>query len=158
MDESKIIKPPDTLRKAKVGDGPVKFDTKAIAEAEAAVAAMVSNYSVWLLEDLELLENTLEELRAKPANSKKLLKKILTVVLDMKGQGGSFGYDMITKISDSLVKFIEGYKEATDKNIKVIAQHVHSMRTVFSNEIRGDGGQIGQELIQRLRELRSKKG
>ena len=75
----------------------------------------------------------------------------------MKGQGGSFDYNLITIIGDSLCRFIEKKKEYKQADIEVLEVHVNSIRLVITNGMKGDGGEVGKRILQGLNAVVSKK-
>lgn len=157
MDEDvRFIKPLNTLRKAKVGDGPGKLDTTALARAEAVVADMTENYSEWAKEDLTSMQAAIDTIWNNPAEQADALGRLRTISLDMKGQGATFGYSLITEIGDSLNKFVMDLQEASELDLKVIVSHMESMQVVMADEIRDDGGPVGRELLRELHRLKEK--
>ncbi len=95
-DDVQFIRPLNTLRKAKVGDGPAKLDIAALARADAVVAEMTGNYSEWVKEDLATMQAAIDTIRNNPAEQGDALGRLRTISLDMKGQGSTFGYRLIT--------------------------------------------------------------
>ena len=156
MSDKEIINPPNTLKKAKIGIGPGKLDPKLLEKAENAITRMSEDYTRWANEDLVNLEAGLAKLRADDTDQAAELKDMFRMALDMKGQGGSFGYLLITAIADSLMKFIENRTEVKEFDLEVIAAHLGAMRAVFSNEVRDDGGPVGEQLMDGLFKLKVK--
>lgn len=156
MSEKKIINPPNTLKKAKIGDGPGRLDPNILDRAEKAVSRMSEDYARWANEDLVNLEAGLDKLRSGTKDMKAEIADMFRMAIDMKGQGGSFGYILITAIADSLMKFIEGRTEVNEFDREVIAAHLGAMRAVFSEEVRDDGGPVGEQLMDGLYKLKVK--
>ena len=157
MDEDvQFIRPLNTLRKAKVGDGPGKLDTEALARADAVVVQMTENYSEWAKEDLSMMQAAIDTFRDNPAEPGDALGQLRTISLDMKGQGATFGYGLITEIGDSLHSFVSDLQDASEFDLKVIVSHMESMKVVMAGEIRDDGGPAGRELLRELHRLKEK--
>lgn len=157
MDEDvRFIKPLNTLRKAKVGDGPAKLDAVALTRAEAVVVEMTESYCEWAKEDLARLQATIDTIRDNPAEMGDALGRLRTISFDMKGQGATFGYRLITEIGDSLNKFVNGLQGVSEFDLKVIVSHMESMQVVMAGEIRDDGGPDGRELLRELHRLKEK--
>ena len=75
---------------------------------------------------------------------------------DIKGQGGSFGYDLMTLIANELCRLIErqdGFGEAEVQAVKV---HIDAMKLVIQNRMKGDGGANGQALVEGIRQVGDK--
>lgn len=156
MSDGQIIHAPHRLKKAKVGTGPAKLDTKAIERAEQAVKAMEKDYAVWSQDDLAVLDAAFGRYRARSGDPAEQMKIMFRVALDMKGQGASFGYQMITRIADLLASFLEGREMLASFDLEVVAAHIAAMRAVFAQGARGDGGMTGAALIDGLHKLIAK--
>src|SRR5690606_20473288 len=76
-----------------------------IAHAEAAVAALRDSFRETLAEDIASLEEIFSRLDkgVPPAD---VLKDIHSIAHNIKGQGGSFGYHLITSIGASLCDYL----------------------------------------------------
>ena len=93
-----VISPPNTLR-AKVGKAqPSAEDLQAVHRAEAAIASLATEYVDVVDGDLANLQAAADGLVSEPQNREAHLKRIFAIAHDMKGQGGSFGYPLITTI------------------------------------------------------------
>ena len=75
-----------------------------------------------------------------------VFKEINVIAHDMKGQGGTFGYPLITTFGDSLFDFTGPNAGVTDSHVAVVKAHVDAMRATITGRIQGDGGEIGQQL------------
>ncbi len=150
-----IIKPPNTLAKAKTGRGLVKPDTQAIQRAEAAIKKIGDDFSQWAQDDLDEMDKALAAARQNPGQQEEWIMQIFRRAMDLKGQGGSFGYDLISQIGDSLKKFTESRNDANPRDVEIIAAHVSAMRVVMVQDIKGDGGKVGRAIVDGLYKLTS---
>jgi chemotaxis protein histidine kinase CheA len=154
MSDGEIIQAPHGLSKAKIGFGPAKLDPKAIERAEQAVKNMEGDYAVWAQDDLATMEATLARLRARPAAQHAADMAVLfRVALDMKGQGSSFGYRLITRIADLLAGFVQDRASLDPFGCDAVAAHLAAMRAIFAQEVRDDGGETGRALVDGLEKL-----
>jgi chemotaxis protein histidine kinase CheA len=153
MSDGQIIHAPHNLKKAKIGTGPAKLDPKAIERAERAVKSMEKDYAIWAQDDLAALEDAFARFRAKSDDPAASLRTMFRIALDMKGQGASFGYQMITRIADLLAAFLETHEALGPFDCEVVAAHLAAMRAVFAQEVRGDGGMVGTALVDSLNKL-----
>ncbi len=148
--EASFIQAPDTL-KGKIGiGGPGAVDLDALARAEEVIAGLSSNYLEWAEEDLKKLDDTIAKLAADKDNGKTHLSRIFQISHDIKGQGGSFGYQMMTILGSQLCHFVEELEDARDNDIKAIKLHVDAMKMVISRRMEGDGGAEGEVLFSGL--------
>ena len=157
MDEDvQFIRPLNTLSRAQWADGPAKQETEAVARADAGVVKTTETYSEWAKEDLSMMRAAIDTIRDNPAESGDALGQLRTISFDMKGQGATFGYGLITEIGDSLHRFVHDLQDASEFDLKVIVSHMESMKVVMAGEIRDDGGPAGRELLRELHRLKEK--
>ena len=77
--------------------------------------------------------------------------EINLLALELRGQGGTFGYPLISTFGKMLYdSTLEGCRE-DDNAVKIVQAHVDSMRAVIREKISGDGGEIGRELLASLK-------
>lgn len=101
-DTAEFITPPNTLS-AKVNKPGMKMvDQAALEKAEAAITNMSVNYLDWAEEDLNKITTALEDLKANLDDPVERLDKVYQIAHDMKGQGGSFGYNLMTVLGNDL--------------------------------------------------------
>jgi len=156
MSGAQIIKTPNSLRKAKIGTGPGKLDTVLLDRAEKAVQKLGISYGEWVKDDLKEIEATMKTLVASGGKDEAAMKELYRVVFDTKGQGGSFGYPLLTQVAGSLAEFLCERKELDRFALEVAAAHVSAMRAVIRENVRDDGGQTGTELAEGLHVLVAK--
>lgn len=147
----RVISPPNTLRAKVVEGGPGAVSQEVLARAEKVMADMADSYVDWAAADLENLGEVVATLKVSDtADQKDHLKRIFAIAHDMKGQGGSFGFVLITTFGDMLCKYVDKLESATPAQIEVIALHLHAMQVVVSKSMKGDGGPAGAELLKGL--------
>jgi hypothetical protein len=123
-----------------------------IAQAEAAVAALRDSYRVQLLEDVAALSNIWSGLEAgvEPAE---VMRQIHAVAHNVKGQGGSFGYDLVTSIGASLCDYIRSGERKSADEINIVHAHIKILKMVGDNDISGTGGETGERIVAKLAAL-----
>ena len=157
-EKPKIVTPPNTLKSKVVVGGPKAVDPAALERAEEAIANLAGDYLDWVQEDLKKLEEGLDALKASDGDDKDLLGAMFRIAHEIKGQGGSFGYDLMTRIGNQLCHFVENLAEAGPPEVEVIGLHVDALKLVIAKRMRGDGGQAGQALLRGLEQVVSKIG
>jgi hypothetical protein len=75
---------------------------------------------------------------------------------EMKGQGGTFGYPLITTFGGLLFDFTSGGAARTDYHTEIVKAIIDAIRAVIDNRIGGDGGQVGRDLQAALKGLIAK--
>lgn len=161
---------PNRLRE-KLGPSAIKaevaIDPEIIAEAETRIQEMAGDYSDWMgqaLDRMTLAHKALivpggprgeddeegedeEELTA--ISNRRFLGEISSAAHELRGQGGIFGYPLITSLGRSLFETTKDHqKDLTEGRMTLIGAHIDAIRTVFTNRIRGEGGEIGRALLK----------
>lgn len=137
--------------------GEVKaISAEALAKAEAALSEMSEDYPDWVGKLIDQLDSIHDKCLLEGADRKRLFDEINAISHDMKGQGGTFGYPLITAFSDSLYTFSYSKGELTDDHVTVIKAHIDAMRAVIKGRVSGDGGEIGTALNKGLHQVIAK--
>lgn len=128
------------------GQATVTIDPEALARAEAALGEMVEDYPDWIKSLIDKLANEHRRAVDTPQERRGQFEKIRRIAHDMKGQGGTFNYPLITEFADSLYNFTGPSAGMTDNHVEIIKAHIDSMRVVGNERLKGDGGERGQAL------------
>ena len=146
----KIIRPPNKLSNKVTIGGPGAVDEAALERAEQVISELSSSYIDWAKEDLSKLTLAFDELKA-TKDGDTALDAVFQISHDIKGQGGSFEYDLMTIIGDMLCRYIEGLENnVDDQSIEVIELHINALQAVISQALKGDGGAVGNQLLSGL--------
>jgi chemotaxis protein histidine kinase CheA len=123
----------------------------AVRQAEAAVAALARNFTEWMRADLEkALAALAKAVDSQPENAEHV-HEIHEICHNIKGQGGSFGYDLITDVGGSLCNYVRDNGPASERKLKVIEAHLTAIKFILDRDIQGDGGPVGEQLRAKLR-------
>ncbi|HLB79908.1 MAG TPA: Hpt domain-containing protein [Dongiaceae bacterium] len=125
----------------------------ALAAAEAAVAELAASYTLWATQDLARVQAALDKAKAEPARRREHLAEMHRIAHSMKGQGGSFGYPLISRVGQSLCRFVGLDNERGETDFPVIQAHIDAQRLILEKGVRGDGGEAGRLLAERLETL-----
>jgi chemotaxis protein histidine kinase CheA len=149
------IQPPNRLsRKVRKKGGPSA--EQAILRALNAAEDLIDNYQGWAVDDLTKLWKAYEESRN--GGSPRDIQKMFEIAHGIRGEGGSFGFQLISTIGDSLCKFLEGRKKLTRADSEVVKVHILAMRAVFRQDLKGPQPAVERELRQLLALLRERVG
>lgn len=138
-----------------VGGAPgevVRIDPAALEKANAALDQMKEDYPDWVQKHIEELRLSHARCVDTPNDRTKHYSRMREIAHDMKGQGGTFGYPLITTFATSLYEFVGTRAGTTDNHIEVIKSHIDSMAAVIKDRVKGGGGEIGQALTKGLHE------
>lgn len=148
--QAQVINPPQTLQNKVEKGGPGAVDLDALAKAEDVIANLADDYLDWVQEDLVRLEKAYELLKAGEGDIKENLDNVFQIAHDMKGQGGSFGYDLMTAIGDQLCRLVEKMDTVGPREVTMVRVHIDAMRVIITKELKGDGGNEGRQLLMGL--------
>ena len=148
---AKMIKPPTTIADKVTIGGHGAVDAKALKRAQQVIEDFADDYPDWAREDLAKMQIAFDDLKSADGASAESLDAVFQVAHDMKGQGGSFDYDLMTIIGNYLCRYIEGLKgQAGADDIDVIELHFNALKVVISQELKGMGGPVGDKLLTGL--------
>ena len=109
------------------------------------------DYPDWVRQSLSELADEMKVAWEKPVEeSAAHIRKIGLMAHELKGQGGTFGYTLISTFGKSLYDFTETDVRITDNHMEIVKAHVDVMRAVVSDRVAGSGGGVGKELIAGL--------
>ncbi len=148
--KAEVITPPDTLKEKVKTGGPGAVDLDTLERAEAVIADMTDKYLEWAAQDLAKIHQALEDLKAEKKDHKDALAQIFQLSHDMKGQGGSFGYTLMTILGGNLCNFVEKLEDAGPAEVEVIQLHITTMDLVIAKQMKGDGSKEGEQLLTGL--------
>ncbi|PJI39042.1 MAG: hypothetical protein CTR53_14110 [Ferrovibrio sp.] len=113
------------------------------------MAGLSDKYIGWVNDDLKRLDAAIAGV-TDGANAD-ALRAVYGVAHDIKGQGSTFGYHLITDIGQLLCRYTERAIEHKKVERAVIDAHVEALRTVVDNRIQGPAGELGREIIDALK-------
>ena len=162
--KTRIFKPRNKLKaKVTAGQSPLPageeggFSRAALEKAEAELAEASARYAEWSRATLdELLEFYREASASSGEARQEAARKISRIAHELRGQGGTFGYPLVTSFASSLFRFTENESAISDERLVVIKAHCDAIRVVLLQNITGDGGEIGQALVKALQQAIAK--
>ncbi|MEX2642825.1 MAG: Hpt domain-containing protein [Acetobacterales bacterium] len=142
-----VLEPSEDLkRKVRVG-GPGAVDDLVLQRAEKVVEDMAEDYLEWVKGDLTNLQKAIESAASEPEAWRSHVDDAFHVAHDMKGQGGSFNYMLVTAIAKQLCEFLESVEKFGAKETATAKLHVDALRLVLGKRLTGDGGKVGRQLL-----------
>ena len=140
--------------------GPLSIDPEIMAAAEQQLDRMESDYSEWVKNSLQQLSTAFQQAQAEelPRKRAPMVMQINRIAHDLRGQGSTFGYPLITVFGKSLYETTVSRGEASDQLISFIGSHIDGINAVIRDRIKGTGGEIGGELIHSLEVAKQRLG
>ncbi len=140
--------------KEKVGGGagsePGELPTDILLEAEEQLERSVADFADWARDYLKQLSQLCEKALSHVDGRVKVFEDINLLAHELRGQGGTFGYPLISQFGKSLYRSTREGCGKEDSDVEIVKAHIDSMRAVLRDKVVGDGGEIGQALLAGL--------
>ena len=147
--DARIIQPPNLLR-AKIGTKPGPNLDQIVAQAEAALDDMKDEYEGWIRDYLTSIDQALQDARASYPPDPEAIARIRKISHEIKGQGETFGYPLLTQAGHMLHHFIDRDERVATRNLPLIAAHIDFMNLVVRNGVKDHGGPEEAKLLSAL--------
>ncbi len=134
------------------------IDPNALQAANAALEKMSEDYPDWVGKIIVELRGHLLRCIDTPAVRARRYAMIRHIAHDMKGQGGTFGFPLITTFASSLYDCVGPRSGTTDSHIEIIKSHIDAMSAVIKDRVKGNGGEVGKALTAGLKDAIGKHG
>jgi HPt (histidine-containing phosphotransfer) domain-containing protein len=146
-----VIVPENKLRKA-VSLKPISIHDDPVARAEAALAALSTEFGSMMDEECDRLDKARQNL-AKDGFSKTNKERIFHAAHDIKGEAATLGFPLVAAAADSLCRLIEYAPDVTRIPLKLVDQHVDAVRAIHREYSRSNAELLAAALTERLREV-----
>jgi hypothetical protein len=125
------------------------INAETIRRAEEAVGKLADQYRDWVRGDLEKLHQHLDAAKAGGDARTTAYGEIRKIAHDLRGQGTTFGYPMVTRIAQSISEVLKHgtHDEASDT---ILGAHIGALADVIENNISGTGGAPGARVTAAL--------
>ena len=143
-----LIKRPNTL-KAKVGSGG-ELTPQMRSAADRVLGSLAVDYPALALADINRMIQLLQAAKDEPAKAAEALHAIHRIAHDMRGQGGSFGYPLMTRIAASLSLLTETLTRYDAEVQGVVRAHLEAMRAIITKRTTGEGDATAQQIVKAL--------
>jgi CheY-like chemotaxis protein len=133
--------------------GPGELPAGLLEEAEKKLARRRLDFTEWAVNYLTQLSRLCDEALKRPgAGRRGHFEKINLLAHELRGQGGTFGYPLVSAFAKMLYDVTgEGCRDDDDA-VEIVKAHIDAMRAVIRDKVAGDGGQVGKELFKALKQ------
>lgn len=154
MAETRFLKPKRHIQEKVRPGGPAPQE--AILAALNGAEDLIGQYQGWAVDDLERLWQTFLDSSADGSPSPEQIKHLFNLAHETRGQGGTFGYPLISIIGDSLCKYLEGRDALSTTHLEILKVHILAMKATFRQKLQGRQRLIAAELPGLLQALRDR--
>ncbi len=146
---------PNTLKEKVSGGDPNavgEIPTDILEKAETELNRAQLDFTKWAAKYLQELARLSGEAVDKKGSRARQFEEINLLAHELRGQGGTFGYPLISTFGKMLYDLTgQGCRE-DDNMLEIVKAHIDTMRVVLREKISGDGGMLGRELLLALQE------
>lgn len=148
---AEFINPPNTI-KAKVGSGGLSEEILQKAQLllennTVDFQPLAEMYLGTMMTGIEMAKNS--GIKDDPEH---IISSMLYPAMQLKANGGMFKYDLVTKVADKLIQFLEVIEQADIEAVEIVLAFHTTIRAIVLGRITGSGGKHGDELLSALTE------
>ncbi len=122
-----------------------------LASAEQSLKREADGFLDWAKQFLDGLSRQVTEAKQISGERTQNFEQINLIAHELRGQGGTFGYPLITVFGKSLYEVTKPPCQQDDASLEIVKAHIDTMRAVLREKIEGDGGEMGQMLFKALK-------
>ena len=142
-----VFMPPNVLKAKVGGNGIAGLDMSAVKRAEKAIADLKEEFVEWIATDVGKLD-TARGAYAQD-NSSNALKALYRAAHDLKGQGTTFDFPLVTRVAASLCNLTESLEER-EAPVTLIDAHVGAIKIIVRDDIRDPNNPMATVLAAEL--------
>lgn len=134
---------------------PVQTEADVLSDKVAqALADLTVSYVVQVKKDIQIMQDLLKKAEvASPQKKMDLMQGDFFVKMhDLKGQGATFGYPLLTSIGAVVCDFLRNKKNLSLLDIAFLKQYVDDAELIVRENLTGDGGSQAAAIRKRLEE------
>ena len=135
----------------KVGTGTI--DTTKVEEAQKVIAENKVDFAPLAKPHLDALRGAIEDAQKDHSDSAAVLESFSVPIMNLKANAGTFNYQLVSKLTDSVLLFLEGVEKIDKKIIQIIDLLYKTVLLVLAHEMKGEGGKEGEALIKAFQEV-----
>ena len=123
-----------------------------LGSAEQQLKREAEGFLGWAKQYLDRLSKEVEEAKKISRGGRTTnFEEINLIAHELRGQGGTFGYPLITVFGKSLYEVTKPPCREDDAGLEIVKAHIDTMRAVLRDQVEGDGGSIGQALFKAVK-------
>ncbi len=120
------------------------------SRVDAIVERLSAEYLAKVEQNIATLSTAIDAAANDPALVPEKIGRIAKIAHDMKGQGGSFGYPIMSAIAASLVDVCRAVPNPDPAQLPTLSAHIDALRTALAKNMRGEISPEGDALLASL--------
>ena len=115
------------------------------------IESLTADFTKYLKEEIDKLSKSVSEAERDAAKRDAIVDTVNTIFNDLRGNGGTYGYPLVTQVGDSACRFIKDIAQWGAPQLAILRAHTDAMRAIMAANITGDGGPMGHQLLAGLK-------
>lgn len=153
---SRYLQPPEAWKK-KVSEGQGRQLQDIEIRVTKAIDVLATDYLTHARSELDVIERAIDTAKmGERAQQTEAIGLVRKAAFEMRNEGATLGYPLITRIGTSLCDFIDGVRDLSSVQIEAISIHLIALRFVIINDIAGEGDDSMKLLLAGIDELVAK--
>ncbi len=120
----------------------------AFQQADDAMRELSTEYFDKLGSDIKYLEGLIVDF--KKDHDMKHLDQVYNIVHNMRGQGATFNFPLVSDIGKSFCRYASARKSKDTFSFELVVQHFEALRVVYRDEIKGDNHALANAVVTAL--------
>lgn len=142
-----FIQPPNTL-KMKVGEGGIP--AYVLKQCQNYLESNPVDFTPYGHRYLGQLKEVKVLIDKKASSQQSIHKDLVNIVMQLKSNGSMFHYQLVSMVSDVMLRFLENAKTIDQDFIDIFMVYTNVLEIVLNKKLRGNGGSEGYALTQEL--------
>lgn len=124
-------------------------DEDRLALAEQLIAGLQDEFAECADAQIARLTEICLTRWVKPARREAAIRQLRRIAHDLKGEAGTFGYDLVTEIAECFGVYLREVPEARQQHADMV-RYVGAFHRAWGERLQGDGGAVGRSLLAGL--------
>lgn len=122
-------------------------------QAAAVISELSVKYPAWAMGDVLKLKRFFNDAHSVsgPARAQVIKEELYRVSHDIKGQGGTFGYPLMTEMATSLCDFIKCHEVFGHEDMVIIKDHIDDLEMILNEKLAGNESEKGHLLREKIK-------
>lgn len=122
-------------------------------QAAAVISELSEKYPAWAMGDVLKLKRFFNDAHSVsgPARAQVIKEELYRVSHDIKGQGGTFGYPLMTEMAASLCDFIKSHEIFEREDMAFIKEHIDALEMILNEKLAGNESEKGRLLCEKIK-------
>lgn len=142
-----VINPPNLIQAKVTGGGGI--DPELLRKIDTAIADLKGDFERRARDQIAQLQHAYAQLQSGGSVDGNL-GQVYKIAHDLKGQGGTFGYALVSELGKLLCVYVDRLGAVERRDLEILKILIDSLAGVVGRRVEGDGGEVGQELLEEL--------